>query len=508
MLVSWWHCCFTLGIALLLLSVRSSSAADWSEGVSHPDWVTGSWSCMAVACHGGSKRDRSGRDPVGGEFEVWRTQDPHARANALLEGEKFAAILERLEIIERNASAPASWQSGARRRIVRAGQEARLQECLNCHNPAQAPSSWTPENILPADAIGQGDGSADSFAIGCETCHGPAKHWLASHYRRDFNRFAATQQGFQDTKDLVWRGRICAQCHIGDDQRDMNHDMIAAGHPPLRFELASYQRALPKHWNDRRERTVTRDYEIKLWLAGQIANVDSGLALTASRLVRSGDSELYEPSELSRRPVAPWPEFAEQNCSSCHQALHPLIASDPRWNDQNSGSTRLGWNAGLLQEISTASANEIATLYDPIEQRTPRESVERQRLAEQMREFRIARFRPTMVHEFPAIFFQQLRYQQPIALRLSSPTRAVFDYDANLQHYAFVSAAAKAQWDEGIKSGHHSDQARAVLSEIQRLKPLLVPRSAHRDAFRGMAVDAEIGQKIAEAAEKLRGPLP
>ena len=60
--------------------------------------------------------------------------------------------------------------------------------------------------------------------------------------------------GFMDTKNLVSRIEQCAGCHIGQDARgglplrDVNHDLIAAGHPRLNFEFAAYHENQPKHW--------------------------------------------------------------------------------------------------------------------------------------------------------------------------------------------------------------------------------------------------------------------
>ena len=77
--------------------------------------------------------------------------------------------------------------------------------------------------------------------IGCETCHGGARRWLSEHYQHDVGRDELASLGMIDTKNLLVRARVCAACHVGSAENDMNHDMIAAGHPPLHFELASYE---------------------------------------------------------------------------------------------------------------------------------------------------------------------------------------------------------------------------------------------------------------------------
>src|SRR5207248_11256902 len=108
-----------------------------------------------------------------------------------------------------------------------------------------------------------------------------------------------------------FRPRLCSACHIGSAEQDMNHDMIAAGHPPLRFELAAYEALLqPKHWNDGLRRLAEPDYEVQLWAAGRMAAAEATLALTESRAKRASAD-------------APWPELAEYNCFACHQSLRP-----------------------------------------------------------------------------------------------------------------------------------------------------------------------------------------
>ena len=89
----------------------------------------------------------------------------------------------------------------------------------------------------------------------------------------------------RDTKNLQVRAELCASCHVGGKAKDVNHDLLAAGHPPLRFELTAYHRKLTSHdssgkqshWNDARERIATTEFEVKLWDAGQIASARASM---------------------------------------------------------------------------------------------------------------------------------------------------------------------------------------------------------------------------------------
>ena len=50
------------------------------------------------------------------------------------------------------------------------------------------------------------------------------------------------------------QAQVCVGCHVGAPAkdgvpaRDLNHDLMAAGHPRLIFELSSYQANMPPHW--------------------------------------------------------------------------------------------------------------------------------------------------------------------------------------------------------------------------------------------------------------------
>jgi hypothetical protein len=127
--------------------------------------------------------------------------------------------------------------------------------------------------------------------------------------------------------DLGVRAATCAGCHVGaaasgeTPLRDVNHDLIAAGHPRLNFEFATYLRQMPPHWT---ERDRSRDghpprpagYEAQVWLVGQAACAESALSLCAARAMLAA-------AALKRSENARWPEFAEFNCFACHHDLAP-----------------------------------------------------------------------------------------------------------------------------------------------------------------------------------------
>ncbi len=144
---------------------------------------------------------------------------------------------------------------------------------------------------------------------------------------------------------------MCASCHIGDQDRDMNHDIIAAGHPPLYYEFASYHQRLPKHWREPQSSNTDR-FEAYQWLVGQIAALDASLTLLEGRARKS-------------LPTSQWPEFSIYECSSCHQQLRPgsIDYSLPR---NEVGVAKLSqWNRfGITELLAARESAGTATEAD------------------------------------------------------------------------------------------------------------------------------------------------
>src|SRR5262249_35051891 len=144
--------------------------------------------------------------------------------------------------------------------------------------------------------------------IGCESCHGTAQQWLGVHYARDWRNKSDDEKrtlGFQPLKGLGERAHLCVSCHVGDVNKEVNHDLIAAGHPRLNFEFGAFQAIMPKHWPD--EGTHGQpDFEARAWAVGQVVSAQAALALLKHR------------ASTTR---SPWPEFAEYECFACHHDL-------------------------------------------------------------------------------------------------------------------------------------------------------------------------------------------
>jgi hypothetical protein len=163
--------------------------------------------------------------------------------------------------------------------------------------------------------------------VSCEACHGPASRWDAEHITTAWaapegRKKRCEAAGMTWLNDLASRAETCAGCHVGapaDKEkglplREVNHDLIAAGHPRLSFEFAVYSARMPHHW-DERDRTragepLVQRTPVEEWEAGQLASARAGLTLLADRAHRATTNK------------APWPEFAELDCYACHGDLN------------------------------------------------------------------------------------------------------------------------------------------------------------------------------------------
>jgi hypothetical protein len=240
----------------------------------HPDSpkLLGAASCSGRACHGGLGSSGT----KGSEYTLFERYDPHTRAyRVLIDGPEG----ERSRLIEKNLR-PAD---------AKARPETD-QLCLSCH---------APEMLKSAAPVPYVNG------FGCESCHGPAEHWLGPHTapaqwakQRDDQKESI---GFWPLTHLADRARVCTSCHVGEGERGVNHDLIAAGHPRLNFAFDTYLANLPRHWQADKDRDLA-----SAWLVGEAVSAQAALELLA-----------YRAEHTSK----PWPEFAEYDCYACHHDL-------------------------------------------------------------------------------------------------------------------------------------------------------------------------------------------
>jgi hypothetical protein len=240
---------------------------------------TGPGSCASSACHG-SVTPRSENRVLQNEYSTWIVKDKHSKAYSSLKGavgERMAAILG----VGKAESAP---------------------KCLACH----ALDVPTAERARTFDL---------SEGVSCENCHGPAAAWLGPHTERDWTHQKSLAAGMYDTRDLTKRSEKCLNCHLGSEEKSVDHEMIAAGHPDLYFELDSFSAVMPRHWREPGERgepeNSDRWYDVRELTTGQGVQLRQSLLRLASRT----------------RGKA-WPEYSELQCYACH---HNLTQPQDSW---------------------------------------------------------------------------------------------------------------------------------------------------------------------------------
>lgn len=243
------------------------------------------------------------------EYSVWIVQDKHSKAYAALTG----AVGERM---------------GA---ILKIGKSENAARCLACHS-LDVPVSERARTFDVAEGVS------------CENCHGPAAAWLGPHTEREWkHEDSVAKLGMYDTRDIIKRTERCLSCHLGDEQKYVDHEMIAAGHPDLYFELDSFSAQMPRHWKQNNSEPGTPDgsdpwFDMREWATGQATQLNRALAHLAERT--KGES---------------WPEYSELECYACH---HSLVPAEQSWEQARGYSNRRPgdppWNISryvVLREI-------------------------------------------------------------------------------------------------------------------------------------------------------------
>jgi hypothetical protein len=311
-----------VALSLCLLPVRSAST-DTPEPIKY----IGPGSCAATSCHG-SVRPVAGSRILQNEYSTWILQDKHSRAYSALTG----------DVGERMA------------RILKLGQKAgESKKCLDCHA-----LNTTPEQRGRPFELADG--------VSCENCHGPGSGWLGPHTTKDWPHSKSVELGMVDTRDVRSRTDRCLQCHLGTKDKFVDHEMIAAGHPDLYFELDSFSAVMPRHWKVPRESEPGKPEEdgtwsgVRDWSAGQAVQLRAEM----DRLIWRARNERFDGKDI-------WPEYSELSCFACHHSLGPAKDSwrqehgyegrrpgDPAWNSSRYAVFRL-----LAKQIDSGNGQEL-----------------------------------------------------------------------------------------------------------------------------------------------------
>lgn len=260
--------------------VQSMSAAhappEYPQKTAAVGKYNGPGGCAASSCHG-SVQPKTTTRIYQNEYTIWIARDLHAGAFRVL----------------RN---PVSQRIG---RILNIGPPDQAQKCLVCHSLSVPPDQR-------AQTFELDDG------VSCENCHGPASGWLGPHTTKDWPYEKSVQLGMYDTRNLAKRTEKCLTCHLGTAEKFVDHEMIAAGHPDLTFELGEFTFAMPAHWKMPEQNNPWRS--VQAWGVGQAVNLRESL----NRLARRANGTV-------------WPEYAELDCFACH---HSLTAPSDSWRQE------------------------------------------------------------------------------------------------------------------------------------------------------------------------------
>ena len=280
----WTLRCAVIWVAAFCFASVGVAGSPPAKPAAETSKYTGPGSCSSTSCHG-SVKPRADSRVFQNEYSIWAVKDKHAKAYDALTG----AVGERMG------------------RILGLGKSEQAEKCLACH-----------ALDVPADQRAR---TFDlSEGVSCESCHGPASSWLGPHTTRNWTHEQSVAAGMYDTRNLARRTEKCLSCHLGTQEKFVDHEMIAAGHPDLYFELDSFSAVMPRHWKTPRESApgVPADNDawegVREWGTGQAVQLRASMERLAWRAKSKN-----------------WPEYSEMDCFACH---HALTAPEQSWRQE------------------------------------------------------------------------------------------------------------------------------------------------------------------------------
>ena len=310
--------------------------------------LKGSMSCASATCHGGVV----GRGPAWTHsFNVSRSNDPHVKAGLTLFEPTSQRIVKALSPDVKSVKDPLY-------------HELLRERCISCHLTT-TPNEITSVELISPLQIFEG--------VSCESCHGAASEWFDQHVLVSWTgpeRFSEAT-GMLDTESILGRSEVCMKCHVGSRTadgmvRDMNHDLIAAGHPALRFDLLIYHEAMPHHWDDKGlvERAFNES-PFRIRAVSRLAGLSAAARLSGERAQDSLAEQSDAPEAVAgtKASKVPWPELADFDCFACHQSLSPrayrlpiLVDGKPTLNISNGLPL---WNAWYSAPLAAAGNTDV-----------------------------------------------------------------------------------------------------------------------------------------------------
>jgi len=263
--------------AVFLLALLAGTAAQAQPLPAEANYKhLGPASCATSVCHGKVTPDDTSNVLLN-EYRTWSRHDYHSGAYNVLRSDESRAMANKLGLSSATTA----------------------KVCLDCH-----------ADNIPAGRRGEKFQISDG--IGCEACHGGAEKWIESHAEQGATHKDNLALGMYPTEQPEARAKLCISCHVGTDGQFADHDIMAAGHPRMSFELETFTVNQPAHYR------VDDDYVER---KGNIRSVNmwaTGMVLKARRAL-----DLLRSDRLSGHGL--FPELAFFDCHACH---HPM--NDPR----------------------------------------------------------------------------------------------------------------------------------------------------------------------------------
>ena len=293
------------------------------------------------------------------EFEVWETTEHATGFDTLHRRDRAKAIYRRLGL-----------------RLIKRGTDETTPACLSCH--------YTP--VLRRDQLRAGAG------VTCESCHGPARDWIAIHNsygvaEADFQRAALLETpahrrrriadsraaGMQRPSDLYGVAANCFGCHTVPNEELVNRGGHSTGSD---FEIVAWTERIRHNFLESYKtadgRTNTerpREWKRRMYVVGRALDLEYAVRGVAAA---TRNDELYFGA-MSDRAEAAADELLEINDRIAVPAVQRIIAVWSTVDLSAFRGARLSAAADAIQEstkqfIASADGAALAVLdqlWDP-----------------------------------------------------------------------------------------------------------------------------------------------
>ena len=265
-----------------------------------PEKHMGVASCASSVCHSANTIEVQS-NIWQTEYRRWLLHDRHSKAYSTLLSPQSKNIAAKLGL----------------------ANAATAEICLNCHA----------DNVLQER---RGSKFLITDGVGCEACHGGSEVWLSRHTLEPYSAERNMIDGMYPTAPLSSRAQLCVSCHVGNQQKSANHQIMGAGHPRLGFELDTFTLRQPEHY------TVDQDYLQRKNQDNNLLRLLIGTSVHAEVAAKNLTGELLDHPQGH-------PDLTLYDCHSCHRSLNQLrSAKNPRTAPLKPGTVTLNDSSFLL----------------------------------------------------------------------------------------------------------------------------------------------------------------